>query len=305
MVDKKYTVALSLSVFLHLLLALFLLFGNFSHEPKVTPTPAAQVNPIQAVAIDKSVLEARVNDIKKQKSDAKAAEQKRLKELEDRAAKAREKRAKEQERIKFLEKQRKQKEAEKRKADAAAKTAKAKAEQAEKARQAKVAEQKKAEQAAAKAKAKRIAEEKAAQKAAEIRKQREEEKKRKAREAKERELQEAMLAEQMAAEMAARDQARSQQVMGEVNRYHALISQAINRSVLKDKATMSGKSCSLIISITSSGFVTNVTTGKGDPVVCNAAKIGVLKLGTIPMSDNPDVYKQFKKFELEYIPNFD
>lgn len=302
--DKKYRIALSLSLFLHTALAVFLLVGDFSSKHTPLPEAAAEINPIQAVAIDKSQLEARVNEIKKKNSDAKAEEQKRLADLEKRADEAKEQRAKEQEAIKKLEKQREQKEAEKKKADLEAKNAKAKADEAEKVRQKKVAEQKEAEKAAADAQTKRIAEEKAQAKAAEIRKQQEAEKKRQEREAKERALQEAMLAEQMAAEMANRQQARSQQVMSETNRYHALISQAINRSVLKDKATMSGKSCTIKISITSKGFITNVTTGQGDPVVCHAAKTGVLKLGTLPMSENPDVYNQFKTFEVEYIPDF-
>ncbi|MGJ8694171.1 MAG: cell envelope integrity protein TolA [Thalassotalea sp.] len=302
--DKKYSIPLTLSVVLHLGLAIFLLAGDFSHEVKPSPKPASEINPIQAVAVDKKKLEARVNQLNKQKSDDKAAERKRIKDLEDRAAKAKVKRAKEQERLKTLEKQRKQKEIEKRKADAAAESANAKAAQAEKARKEKVAEQQKAERAAADAKAKRLKEEQVAKKAAEIRKQREEDQKRKDREAKERQLQEQLLQEQLAAEMAERQQAKSQQVMTEVNRYNALIGQAINRSVLKDKATMNGKSCSLTISITSSGFVTNVVTGRGDLAVCNAAKTGVFKLGTIPMSQDPDVYAQFKKFTLEYIPDF-
>ena len=304
MVDKQYSKPLILSFVLHIGLAVFLLAGNFSAEHKPLPKPAAEINPIQAVAVDKSKLEARVNQLNKQKQAAKAAEQKRIKDLEKRAAKAKAERAKEQARIKKLEQQRKQKEAEKKKADLAAKKSKEKAKKAEAARKKKVAEQKKAEQAAAAAKQKRLKEQQIAKKAEELRKKREADKKRKAREEKERLLQEQMLQEQMQAEMAERQQAKSQQVMSEVNRYNALIGQAIQRGVRKDKATMNGKSCSLTISITSSGFVTNVTTGKGDAVVCNAAKTGVLKVGTLPMSKDPYVYEQFKKFTLEYIPEF-
>ncbi len=307
-----------LSLLVHVVLAIVLFFGNFSSEHKPTPKPTANVKPIEAVAIDKTALAKRVNELTKQKSDAVKAEKKRIQELENRAKAAKQKRTDEQAQIAKLEKARKQKEQEKRKADAAAKIAKTKANKAEKLRKEKVAEQKKAEKAAATAKtkreaeekaaatakAKREAEEKAAQYAAEQRKKQEAEKKRKAQEAKEQALQEALLAEQLAAEVASRQQARNQQVVSEVNRYNSLISQAIDRSVLKDQATMAGKTCSLIISITSSGFVTNVTSSDGDAIVCNAAKTGVLKLGTVPMSENPDVYSQFKQFELVYIPKF-
>lgn len=300
--EKKYIIALSLSILLHLGLAVFLFAGDFSVKHKPTPMPNAEVSPIQAVAIDKSQLEARVNQLKKQKSDAKAAEQKRIKALEDRAAKAKAKRAKEQERIKSLEKQRKKKEAEKKKADAAAKKAKAIADKAEKSRKQKVAEQKKAEQAAAKAKAKRLQEEKAAEKAAKLRKQREEEKKRKAREAKERELQEAMLAEQMAAEMAQRQQARNQQVMTEVSRLTAQYKSLIYGNILGDAELLKGKQCIVTISLTLEGKIKYVTVNSGEKYICDATEKAVYRVNRFPMSESEDVNRQLMNVKLTFSP---
>lgn len=311
MVSKQYSLPLSLSIGLHVVVIGVLIAGNFTSAPLPTPQVSSDVKPIEAVAVDKSQLEARVKQLQKAKDDAKAAEQKRLRELEERASAAKKKRAQEQERIKKLERERKRKEAEKRKADDAAKKARDKAAKAEQARKQKEAERQKAEKAAAEAKARKLKEEAAANKAEQIRKQKEieqkriaEEKARKAREEQERKLQEQMLAEQMAAEMAERDKARSAQVQTEVSKYMGLISQTIERNMLLDRSTMEGKTCRLNISLAQSGFVTNVRIIEGDPVVCQAAQKAAYKAGTLPMSKNPDVYNEFRNFNLLSAPKF-
>lgn len=277
---------------MHVILLLILLFGDFTHTPKPVPV-VANIEPIQAVAIDKSQVEAKVQQIKKQKND----EAKRIKELERRASSAKEKRAREEKRIKDLKKQ-------KDKADKAAKAAKAKAVAAEKERKIKEAEKQKAEKAASTAKANRLKEEAAAKKAQEIREKRAEEKKRQEQAAKETAEQERLLAEQMAAEMASRKQARRQQVMSEVDRYRALIRQSITQKLITDRSTMEGKSCRIEISIATSGFVTSVVSGKGDKVVCEAAITATYKVGTLPMSKNPDVYEELRKVGLTVAPEF-
>lgn len=309
----KYSTALVVSLLLHVILAAVMLFGEFSmsHE-KPTPTMQAavveqkqdQVEPIKAVTVDKSKLEARVKEIRKKKADEKAAEAKRIRDLERRASEAQKKRAKEQARIKALEKQRKQKEQDKKRADEAARKAKAKADKAEKLRQAKEQEKKRAEEAAAAAKAKRLKEEAEAKKAEELRKKKEEERKRKEREARERAMQEQMLAEQMAQEMAQRQQARRAQMQSEIQRFTALITQTIQRNLITDRSTMEGKSCKLAISLAPSGFVTNVQATGGDAVVCNAAKTAVLKAGTLPVSKDPEVFNEMRNISLTFRPEF-
>jgi len=303
-VSQKYVVAISLSLFLHLALALVLLFGDFNSIPKPTPKASQQMQPIQAVAIDKSKLTAQVNKLKKKQTDAKAAERKRISDLEKRAATAKKKRAKEETRIKNLEKQRKKKVKEKKAADAAAKKSKAKAAAADKIRKRKEAEKKTAEKAAADAKAKRLKEEDAAKKAKDLRKKKAAERKRKEQEAKERAAQERALEKQMAEEMASRQQARRQQMMTEIGRYTALITQSIQRHLLTDRSTMEGKSCKLTISLAPSGFVTNVVLGKGDRIVCEAAKNAIYKAGTLPVSKDPEVFKEMSSISLTVVPEF-
>lgn len=297
--NKTFLIALVISLFLHLILAAFLFMGNFTpeHKPKKVSTP---MEPIQAVAVDKNKVAEQVKKIKKQKAD----DARKLKELERKVASAKKNRAAEEKRIKDLEKQRKKKELEKKKADTAAKKAKAKADAAEKERKKKVAEKQKADKAAAAAKAKRLKEEAAAKKAEELRKKKAAEKKRQEQLARERELQDKLLAEQMASEMASRQRAKSQHVMSEIGRYTALIKQTIIRNLITDRSTMEGKSCKLTISLAPSGFVTNVQLGQGDSTVCAAAKTAIYKAGTLPVSKDPDVFKEMRTISLTVAPEF-
>ena len=296
---NKYTWAFSLSLLLHLVLAGVLFFGDFTSDPKPMPKKST-MEPIQAVVIDKSKVDKKVAQIKKKIADKKAAENKRLRELEKKLSNAKNKRLKEEKRIKTLEKQRKLKEQEKKKADKAAKKSKEKAKLAEKARQQKVAEKQKADKAAALAKAKRIKEEKAV----ETLKKAAAEKKRKAQEERERKEQEKLLEQQMAQEMATRQAARKQQMMSEINRFTALIIDTIQRNLITDRSSMEGKSCKLTISLAPSGFVTNVSIGQGTRVVCDAAKNAILKANTLPVSKDPEVFNEMRKISVTVSPEF-
>jgi colicin import membrane protein len=297
--SRKFAIALSLSFLLHIVLAAVLLMGEFDSKPKALPK-VVQVQTIQATLVDKSKVEAQVNKIKKKKLD----DAKRLKELNQQVASAKKKRAKEEKRIKALERQRKKKELEKKAADSAAKIARTKANAAEKLRKQKEKEQKVAEQATADAKAKRLKEEKEAKKADDLRKKKAAERKRKVQEAKERAQQQKMLEQQMAEEMAIRQQARHQQTMTEVGRFTALIRQTITGNLITDRSTMEGKSCKLTISLAPSGFVINVVIGKGDKVVCDASKTAIYKAGTLPVSKDPEVFKELRTISLTVVPEF-
>ncbi len=309
---SPYFKALWLSIALHLVLLVGLFMGDFSSLPKPKPAPSPNSGePIKAVVVDKAKLDKAINKIKKEKSQERDAEKKRLKAVEKRASDARKRasdakkrRTKEEARIKKLEKQRKKKEQEKIKADKAAKSAKAKAAKAEKIRKKKEQEKQAAEKAAATARSKRLKEEAAAKKAEKLRLERIAQQKRKEIAAKEKAIQDAMLAEQMANEMASRNQARQQQVMTEVQRYSALITQRINQYMITDRSTMANKSCRLKITLAPSGFVIDVKVGKGDKVVCDAANIAIAKAGTLPVSKDPEVFKKMRNLGVTVIPEF-
>jgi len=298
--------AIWLSVVLHVALVAIFFVGDFSTEtkPKKSSAVAEQVKPIQATVVDAKKLQKAINRIKKQKADDKAAEKKHLRDVERRASEAKKRRAKEEARIKKLEKQRKQKEQEKKRADKAAKESAAKAAEAEKIRKQKVQEKQKAEDAAAQARSKRLKAETAAKKADEVRKKQIAERKRKEQEAANKAAAEKLLAEQMAAEMATRNKARQQQMMSEIQRFAALITNVIDQRMIKDRSTMEGKSCKLTISLAPSGNVQFVTNGKGDRVVCDAAKKAIYKAGILPVSQDPEVFKEMSKIDVLVVPDF-
>ena len=296
--SPKYSIPLALSFAIHIVLAVVLLWGDFSSPPKPTPT-SVQMEPIQAVVVERSKVEAQINKIKKQKAD----DAKKLKDLENSIAAAKTKRLNEEKRIKSLERQRKKKEQEKKAADTAAKKSKAKANAADKIRKQKEREREEADKAAADAKAKRLKEEQATKKAEDLRKKKADERKRKQQEDLERAAQQKLLEQQMAEEMESRQQARRQQMMTEIGRFTALITQTIKRNLITDQSTMEGKSCKLTISLAPSGFVTNVVTGQGDRRVCEAAKTAVYKAGTLPVSKDPEIFREMRTISLTVAPD--
>ncbi|MBA6291574.1 cell envelope integrity protein TolA [Colwellia sp. MB3u-70] len=296
--SSKYSTPLALSFAIHIVLAVVLLWGDFSSPPKSTPT-SVPMEPIQAVVVERSKVEAQINKIKKQKAD----NAQKLKDLENSIAAAKEKQVNEEKRIKSLERQRKKKEQEKKAADSAAKKSQAKANAADKQRKQKELERAQADKAAADAQAKRIKEEQAAKKAEDLRKKKAADQKRKQQEDRERAAQQKLLEQQMAEEMADRQQARRQQMMTEIGRFTALITQTIKRNLITDRSTMEGKSCKLTISLAPSGFVTNVVTGQGDRRVCEAAKTAVYKAGTLPVSKDPEIFREMRTISLMVAPD--
>jgi len=297
-VSSKYSTPLALSFAIHIVLAVVLLWGDFSSPPKSTPT-SVQMEPIQAVVVERSKVEAQINKIKKQKAD----NAQKLKDLENSIAAAKEKQLNEEKRIKSLERQRKKKEQEKKAADSAAKKSQAKANAADKQRKQKELERAQADKAAADAQAKRIKEEQEAKKAEDLRKKKAADQKRKQQEDRERAAQQKLLEQQMAEEMADRQQARRQQMLTEIGRFTALITQTIKRNLITDRSTMEGKSCKLTISLAPSGFVTNVVTGQGDRRVCEAAKTAVYKAGTLPVSKDPEIFREMRTISLTVAPD--
>lgn len=298
--------AIWLSVILHLGIIAVLFMGDFTSvkKPKQNMSVAQEVKPIEATVIDGAKLKKAINKIKKQKADDKAAEKKRIKDIEKRASDAKKRRAKEEARIKKLEKQRKVKEQEKKRADKAAKEANAKAAKADKVRKQKEQEKKKAEDAAAQARSKRLKAEAAAKKADDLRKKQIDDRKRREKAAADKAAQEKQLAEQMAAEMATRNKARQQQMMSEIQRFAALITNVIDQNMINDRSTMEGKSCKLLISLAPSGFVTQVRLVSGDAVVCEAAKRAVYKAGTLPVSKDPEIFKEMRNIDVTVVPEF-
>lgn len=296
--------ALAKSLGLHLAIVVLLVFSaDFSDKPEILSVSLETDGqaPVEAVAIDQQQLNARVEQIQKERDAAKAAEEKRIRELERRAQQAEKNRANEEARLKRVAEEKRKADAEAAKAKAAAAEAKkrqqqeaAKAEAAEQARIAKEQERQKAEEAAKAAEQKRIAEQQAAEKAAA-------ERARQAEQARQKAEQERAMQEQLAKEAQARAAARARQAATEVQRYTALIRDAIQRNLLVDEG-MRGKSCRINIRLASNGFVTRVGVLSGDKAVCDATVRAVNRAGTLPVSADPDVYNQLKDINLTVSP---
>lgn len=297
---------LAKSLGLHLAIVVVLIFGaDFSSTPEMVNVSLESEGkaPIEAVAIDEQQLNNRVQQIQQERDNARAAEEKRIRDLERRAQQAEKNRAEEEARLKRVAAEKRQADQEAQKARAAAADAKkqqeqeaAKAREAEQVRIAKEQERKKAEEAAKAAEQKRKAEQEAAEKAAA-------ERARQAAEAKERAEQERAMQEQLAKEAQARSAARARQAATEVQRYTALIRDAVQRNLLVDES-MRGRSCRINIRLASNGFVTSVGVISGDKTVCDAAVRAVNRAGTLPVSPDPDVYNQLKDINLTVSPEF-
>ena len=290
--SPKYYSPLVLSFTIHIVLAVVLLWGDFSSPPKPTPT-VAQIEPIQAVVVERSTIEAQINKIKKQKAD----DAQKLKDLEDSIAAAKRKRINEEKRVKELERKRKKKAQEKKAADNAAKKAKAKADKLSK--QKALAKKQADEAAAADAKAKRIKAEQDAKKAEDLRKKKLAERKRKEQEDRERAAQQKLLEQQMAEEMANRQQARRQQMMTEVEKYTGIFYGLILGNL---QGEHKGNSCNVTIHLTLEGSIKYVVVNTGEKIICAATENAVYRVNKFPMSQDMDVNKELVEVKLTFAP---
>ncbi|RUO78326.1 cell envelope integrity protein TolA [Pseudidiomarina taiwanensis] len=306
--SREITVPLGLSLALHVVLVTVLLAGlNFSSLTK--PKQVLQVslnNPeapldempqdsevVEAVTFDQAQVDAQIAAIQQAEAERKAAEERRIRELERRAEEAKRQREAEQRKQRELAAQQ---EAERKRLAQEQAAAKAERERIER-------EKREAEAAAKAAEEKRKREEEAARKAAEERERLERERQQREREAREKAERERQLQERLAQEAAARRTARMQQIQSELDRYTVLIQQTIQRNFNRDES-MRGKQCELTISLSPSGFVKSVTTGSGDTAVCNAAQTAVLRAGTLPVSEDREVYEQMSVIKLTFAPEF-
>ncbi|MBL4830454.1 MAG: cell envelope integrity protein TolA [Aliivibrio sp.] len=319
--NNNYSFAITVSVILHLVLLALLLWGSDFSMSDREPTP----NMIQAVVIDPNAVAQQAKTIRQQRNKAQKAEQNRLDKLRKQADELQKNRAAEEERIRKLkadtvkaDKAARQAEADrKRKQDAAnkaekqrvvkEKAAKASAVKAEKAEADRIVKEKAAQKAAekvkveneraAKAEARRIAKEKEA-KAATIKA--EKEKARAAKAEADRKVKEAALNDIFAgleSETQQNSSAKQKYVASETDRYGAIYKQMIKDN-LRTNASFAGKECTVRIKLSSSGFVQDVHTAGGDPTLCTLSKAAVIQVSSFPMSEEPDVAKQFRSFSL-------
>ncbi|MCL1078563.1 cell envelope integrity protein TolA [Parashewanella spongiae] len=307
--QSTLTLSIVISLVVHVGVIAALAVGvDFNEKPKALPQSNAPI--VKAIVVDQKLVAAQVEKIRKQKENAKQKEIDRQRELERKLEDARKARKKEQDKIKNLERERKRKQNEADKAAAAAKAhqikqqkEKEKAAKAERIRKQKEKEQRSAEKAAQRAKEKRRQEEAAAKKAEQERKRKAEAERKRKADAAEKARQEKELAEALAAEQSVLEKTRNRQVLSEVQKYKALITQTIKRNLVVDPS-MKGKTCKVNIRLAKDGFVISTKTVSGDPVVCRASKTAITKAGRLPVSADAHVYNQMKDINLEVSPEF-
>ncbi|AYO08877.1 cell envelope integrity protein TolA [Vibrio campbellii] len=328
---KEYTKPIAISVGLHALLVVALLWGTDFTMSK--PEPTGQM--VQAVVIDPKLVQKQANEIRQQREKAAKKEQDRLDKLRREAEQLEKNRKAEEEQIRKLKEQqakdakaareaeaaRKKKEQERKAEEERTRKAKEQAAKAEQERKAKEEAVRKAEQervarekaakeaeekakrereAAAKAEQERISKEKAAKEAAEKARK---EKERLEQIERERKEQEAALDDIFAgleSESSANQQAQGQFVADEVSRYSSIYTQLIQSKLLKDDYLL-GKECRVNIKLIPTGadmIVSSVSVLSGDSRVCAAAKSAIAQVPSFPMSTDSTVNQRLKDINL-------
>jgi colicin import membrane protein len=94
------------------------------------------------------------------------------------------------------------------------------------------------------------------------------------------------------------------QAQGEVNKYKALILQAISEHWIIPTQANKHLYCELMIRTAPGGMVLDVQVTKtsGDPSLDSSARAAVLKASPLPVPSNPDAFQAFRQFVLKVKP---
>lgn len=314
--SRSYRNALVASIALHLSIGFLLFMEPSSHQPPVlervdqpelVQSEAAQLNapmpePIKATSVDAKEVMNKVNELKEQRQKQEQAEARHQKELEKQADLARKARVEEQQRLQHLKEEadkiaiahKKQLEEEKKHLE---QVAKQKAEEEKRLAEMKKQQQKEAEKLAQlkkkqddekkrldEANAKRLAEAKRQQDAAE-------------KANKEQKLQDARKQAAIEAEKNAR-------IAGEVDRYKALIINAISRQWILPENTQNGLASQFRIRLAPDGSVMEVTLTRssGDNLLDHSAQSAIYKASPLPVPTDPDAFNTFRDISLTVRP---
>lgn len=98
--------------------------------------------------------------------------------------------------------------------------------------------------------------------------------------------------------------AQSRQASGEVNKYKALIIQAISENWIIPSQANKRLYCELMIRVAPGGLVLDVqvTKSSGDPSLDSSARAAVLKSSPLPVPSDPKAFDAFRQFVLKVKP---
>lgn len=313
--DSSYRKAFFAAVFFHLLVGFMLLAESTNTRPALTkeaknevgeikPLDATATKPepeiVKAVSVDTKEVANAVNRLKQERAMQIKAEQSRQQALAKQAEMARKERLQEQQRLAKLK-------------DEAAKIAIARKKEIEeeqkhlkqlaiqKEKEAKQIEELKKQQAAMEKKQKQDALKLAEMKKAQA-----------AQEAKEKEakLQAEKAAQALAeqrkadAEKAARDSAEKARIAGEVDKYKAMIVNAISQRWILPDNVDSRLSSQFRIRLAVDGSVLEVslTRSSGDPILDRSAQTAIYKASPLPVPSDPATFNLFRDISLTVRP---
>lgn len=295
--EKSYQIALMMAVIMHVFVLILLSAKPANQTPVLMLSTKDKVKsiapqePINAVSVNHTEVEAVIERLKTQRLEQKQEEDRRQQALIKQAQIARNERIKEQQQLKKLKEE-----------AAAAAIARKKEMLAEQKRLQELAKQKASEQ-------KRLAE---LQK-----KQQELEKKQQAQAAQLKQQQEAAkkaqalaLAEQrrkaqeVAERAAARQAEESARVAGEVDKYKALIIHAISRQWILPDQVNHQLSSQFRIRLAPNGTVLDVQLirSSGDPILDRSAQSAIYKASPLPVPEDPKAFNVFRDISLTVRP---
>lgn len=314
--SRSYKNALIAAIALHFSVAVLLVLEPSSNKPPVlentdhpdlvqseaTQSTPTQPEPIKATSVDAQEVMKTVNRLKEERIQQVQAEQARQRNLEKQVEMAKRQRLEEQQRLQKLKNEaeriaiahKKQLEEEKKHLE---QVAKQKAEEEKRLAEVKKKQQQETEKLAALKKKQDEAKKEAA--AADAKKVAEAKRQQEAKELadKERKRQDAL-------KQAAIDSEKNARIAGEVDRYKALIINAISRQWILPDNAQSNLSSQFRIRLAPDGSVLDVTLtrGSGDSVLDHSAQSAIYKASPLPVPTDPEAFNTFRDISLTVRP---
>jgi colicin import membrane protein len=98
--------------------------------------------------------------------------------------------------------------------------------------------------------------------------------------------------------------AHGQQISGEVNKYKAMLIQAISSQWIVPEGVEKGASCVLLVEIAPGGMVlkVNLLSSSGNELLDRSAQKAVLKASPLPVPEDPALFDEFRSLKLTVRP---
>ncbi len=324
--SQSYRIAFFAAIFLHLTIVAYFSYEKSNERPVLTleakneagqsqphPVETPQAQPIQAVSVDSKEIMNAVNHLKEERSRQQEMEENRQIALKKQADLARKMRIEEQKQLEKLkseaaalaverakqlaEEKEHLKQLAQQKAEEEKRLAEMKQQQAQLKKQQEQEAKKLAELTAKKAAEAAKANQEKAEKAKQELAQQEKDKAEKARAA-------WIKKQQDAAALAATEAANAAKVAGEVNKYKALILNAISQQWILPQNADSSMSSQFRIRLAPNGSVLEValTRSSGDAILDRSAQSAIYKASPLPVPNDPTTFNLFRDISLTVRP---